>query len=150
MDNIDRKLLNLVQHDASRTNIQLAENVGLSPSSCLRRMQRLHKTGIIDRIVAILNPRKSGRDIKAIITVNLKLHGEKHMQAFINRMTKEIAVTGVYAVTGETDVVLMLRLQDMGEFDELCQKFAKEESNIARYVTMMVIRTAKEETAIEL
>ena len=150
MDNIDRKLLNLVQHDASRTNLELADEVGLSPSSCLRRMQRLRKTGIIDRIVAILNPRKSGRDIKAIITLNLKLHDEKHMQAFINRMTKEVAVTGVYAVTGETDVVLMLRFKDMTEFDELCQKFGKVESNIARYVTMMVIRTAKEETAVAL
>lgn len=150
MDKIDRKLLNLIQHDASRTNIELADEVGLSPSSCLRRMQRLRKAGIIDRIVAILNPRKSGRDIKAIITLNLKLHSERHMQAFINRMAKEVAVTGVYAVTGETDVVLMLRLKDMTEFDELCQKFAKEESNIARYVTMMVIRTAKEETAVLL
>lgn len=150
MDKIDRKLLNLVQHDADRTNIELADEVGLSPSSCLRRMQRLHKTGIIDRIVAILNPRNSGRSIKAFITVNLKLHSEQHMQAFINRMAKEIAVTGVYAVTGETDVVLMLRLRDMEEFDELCQKFAKEESNISRYVTMMVIRTAKENTAVEL
>ena len=150
MDKIDRKLLNLIQHDANQTNIKLADEVGLSPSSCLRRMQRLRKTGIIDRIVAILNPRKSGRDIKAIITLNLKLHGERHMQAFINRMTKEISITGVYAVTGETDVVLMLRLKDMTEFDDLCQKFAKEESNIARYVTMMVIRTAKEETAVAL
>lgn len=150
MDKIDRKLLNLIQHDASRTNIELADEVGLSPSSCLRRMQRLRKAGIIDRIVAILNPRKSGRDIKAIITLNLKLHSERHMQAFINRMAKEVAVTGVYAVTGETDVVLMLRLKDMTEFDVLCQKFAKEESNIARYVTMMVIRTAKEETAVLL
>lgn len=150
MDKIDRKLLNLVQHNANRTNSDLAEEVGLSPSSCLRRMQRFHKTGVIDRIVAILNPKKSGRNIKAIVTVNLELHGEQHMQAFINRMSKEVAVTGVYSVTGETDVVLMLRLQDMDEFDVLCQKFAKEETNIARYVTMMVIRTAKEETAVDI
>lgn len=150
MDKIDRKLLNLVQADANRTNSDLADKVGLSPSSCLRRMQRLHKTGVIDRIVAILNPKKTERNIKAIITVNLELHGEQHMQAFVNRMAKEVAVTGVYPVTGETDVVLMLRLRDMEELDILCQKFAKEETNIARYVTMMVIRTAKEETAVIL
>ena len=80
MDRIDRKLLNLLQRDASRTNVDMADEVGLSPSSCLRRTQRLRKSGVIDRIVAILNPAKAGRMIKALVTVELKLHGEQHMR----------------------------------------------------------------------
>jgi len=75
MDRIDRKLLNLLQNDASRTNVDMADEVGLSPSSCLRRLQRLRKSGVIDRIVAILNPAKAGRVLKALVTVELKLHG---------------------------------------------------------------------------
>jgi Lrp/AsnC family leucine-responsive transcriptional regulator len=61
MDRIDRRLLNLLQEDASRTNARLAEEVGLSPSSCLRRIRRLTSAGVIDRIVAVLNPAKAGR-----------------------------------------------------------------------------------------
>ena len=61
MDRIDRKILNLMQRDASRTNADMAEEVGLSPSTCLRRVQRLKTTGVIDRIVAILNPARAGR-----------------------------------------------------------------------------------------
>ncbi|CAN0589621.1 unnamed protein product, partial [Ectocarpus sp. 12 AP-2014] len=82
MDQLDRKILNLLQRDASRSNVSVAEEVGLSPSSCLRRVRRLHTTGIIDRTVAILNPAKTGRGLKALVTVELKLHGEQHMRRF--------------------------------------------------------------------
>ena len=150
MDRIDRKLLNLLQRDASRSNVELADEVGLSPSSCLRRMQRLRKSGMIDRIVAILNPTKTERPIKAIITVELKLHGEQHMKAFLAKASNEEAVSNAYSVTGNTDVILMMRLRDMEEFDAISDKLFRDQNNVARFFTMVVIRTAKEETAIAL
>ncbi|WP_174802485.1 Lrp/AsnC family transcriptional regulator [Martelella limonii] len=150
MDRIDRKILNLMQHDASRTNVQLADAVGLSPSSCLRRVQRLRKAGVIDRIVAILHPAKAGRSLKALVTVELKLHGEAHMRRFLEKACAEEAVSQAYGVTGETDVVLMLRLRDMEEFDALCDRIFRDENNVARFFTMVVIRTAKDETAIRI
>lgn len=150
MDRIDRKLLNLLQQDASRTNLDLADAVGLSPSSCLRRVHRLRKSGIIDRIVARLNPAKAGRVLKALVTVELKLHGDQHMRRFLEQATAEPAVSQAYAVTGETDVVLILSLRDMAEFDALCDRLFRDQTNVARFFTMMVIRTAKDETAIPL
>lgn len=150
MDRIDRKLLNLLQRDASRTNVDMADEVGLSPSSCLRRTQRLRKSGVIDRIVAILNPARAGRMIKAIVTVELKLHGEQHMRRFLDIAVSEDAVSQAYAVTGETDVILMLRLRDMEEYVSLCDRLFSDEHNVARFFTMVVVRTAKEETAIRL
>jgi DNA-binding Lrp family transcriptional regulator len=150
MDRIDRKLLNLMQRDASRTNVDMADEVGLSPSTCLRRTQRLRKSGVIDRIVAILNPAKAGRVIKALVTVELKLHGEQQMRRFLGIASTEETVSHAYAVTGETDVVLMLHLRDMEEFDALCDRLFRDQNNVARFFTMIVIRTAKEETAIPL
>lgn len=150
MDRIDTRLLNLLQRDASRTNADLADAVGLSPSSCLRRIRRLRDGGIIDRIVAILNPAKAGRMLKAWVTVELKLHGEQHMRRFLALATAEAAVSNAYAVTGEVDVILMLHLRDMEEFDALCDRLFRDNTNVARFYTMMVIRTAKEETAIRL
>jgi len=150
MDRIDRKLLNLMQRDASRTNVDMADEVGLSPSSCLRRIRKLRSQGIIDRIVAILNPARSGRVIKALVTVELKLHGEQHMRRFLDLAVEEEAVSQAYAVTGETDVVLVLRLRNMEEYDALCDRLFRDQTNIARFFTMMVIRTAKDETAIAL
>lgn len=150
MDRLDRKILNLMQRDASKTNARLADEVGLSPSTCLRRIRRLRKAGIIERIVAILNPARAGRVIKAMVTVELKLHGEQHMRRFLDLAVREEAVSHAYAVTGETDVVLMLRLRDMEEFDALCDRLFRDRTNVARFFTMIIIRTAKEETAIAL
>jgi Lrp/AsnC family transcriptional regulator, leucine-responsive regulatory protein len=148
MDRIDRRLLNLLQEDAARTNAALAEEVGLSPSSCLRRIRRLTSTGVIDRIVAILNPARANRGMKAIVTVELERHGEQQTRRFLDEVAGEQAVIQAYSVSGQTDVVLILRLTDMAEFDALCERLFREGSNVARYYTMFVIRTAKETTAI--
>jgi Lrp/AsnC family leucine-responsive transcriptional regulator len=150
MDRIDRKLLSLLQDDASRTNAELAELVALSPSSCLRRIRRLRQAGVIDRVVALLSPAKAGRSMKAIVTIELERHGEQHMRPFLDLVAREPAVTHAYSVSGETDAVLMLSLSDMQEFDVLCERLFRDGSNVARYYTMFVIRAAKETTAIPL
>ncbi|RWO54357.1 Lrp/AsnC family transcriptional regulator [Mesorhizobium sp.] len=150
MDRIDRKLLKLLQEDASRTNADLAAEVGLSPSSCLRRIRRLKSVGVIDRVVALLDPAKAGRGMKAIVTVELERHGEQHMRRFLELAAMEPVVVQAYSVSGSTDAVLMLRLMDMDEFDTLCERLFRDRTNVARYYTMFVIRTAKETTAIPL
>ena len=128
----------------------MADLVGLSPSSCLRRIRRLKDEGVIDRIVALLAPGKTGRGLKAIVTVELERHGEQHMREFLGLVAGEPAVSQAYSVSGETDAVLMLRMKDMEEFDALCDRLFRDRSNVARYQTMFVIRTAKEVTAIPL
>ncbi|MBO6901896.1 MAG: Lrp/AsnC family transcriptional regulator [Rhizobiaceae bacterium] len=150
LDKIDIKLLNLLQRDASATNARLADSVGLSPSSCLRRIRRLKASGVIERVVAIVNPAKTGRVLKALVTVELNRHGEQHMQRFFDLVRQEPAVAQAYAVTGDADIALQLRLRDMQEYDELCQRLFQDQTNVARYVTMMIIRTAKDETALPL
>ena len=148
MDRIDRKILNFLQTDAAQTNSKLAERVALSPSSCLRRVQRLKADGIIDRIVAILNPAKAGRGLKAIVTVELREHGEQKLREFLNAAIDVEAVTQAYAVTGDIDALLHMRLKDMEEFDALCDRLFRGDTNVVRFHSLIVIRTAKEETAI--
>lgn len=150
MDRIDKKILNLLQRDASRTNASVADEVGLSASSCLRRIRRLRASKIISRVVAILNPSKAGKSLKAIVTVELKEHGEKQMRKFLDLASKENAVSQAYSVTGNTDVVLILWLKDMDEFDLLSDRIFRDETNVVRFYTMVVMRTAKDETAIAL
>lgn len=88
--------------------------------------------------------------LKALVTVELKLHGEHHMRQFLDLALREDAVAQAYAVTGKVDVVLMLHLRDMEEFDALCNRLFRDQTNVARFFTMMVIRTAKNETAVPL
>lgn len=150
MDRIDKKLLNLLQEDASRTNAKLAEMVGLSASSCLRRIRRLTRTGVIDRVVAILSPAKTGRGLKAIVTVELERHGEQQTSEFLKRVTREPSVVQAYSVSGKTDAVVMLRVADMEEYDATTRKLFHDRSNVARFYTMFVIRTAKDSTVVPL
>jgi len=72
------------------------------------------------------------------------------MRTFLDLARQEPSVTNAYSVTGEYDVALLLRLRDMDEYDALCDRLFRDQTNVARFVTMMVIRTAKEETAVEL
>jgi len=72
------------------------------------------------------------------------------MRRFLDLVTGEEAVSQAYAVTGEIDVLLMMRLKDMDEFDALCDKLFRDRTNVARFYTMIIIRTAKEETAISI
>ena len=72
------------------------------------------------------------------------------MRRFLDLAVTEDAVSQAYAVTGETDAVLMLNLRDMEEFDALCDRLFRDQTNVARFFTMMVIRTAKEETAVRI
>lgn len=150
LDRIDRKILNLLQKDASRTNAEIADLVGLSPSTCLRRVRRLRRAGVIDRVVAILDPAQAGRGLKAFVTVELDRHGAQAQRRFLELACREPAVRQAHAVTGQTDVVLMLMLRDMAEFDALCERLFREGTGVARFFTMMVIRTAMAETAIPL
>lgn len=150
MDRIDRKLLNLLQADASRTNAQLADEVGLAPSSCLRRIRRLEAAGMILRTVAILDPAKTGKGLKVIITVELARHDEPSRRQFLELASRQPAVVQAYSVTGQTDAILMLRVADMDEVTALCELLFDERSNVTRYYTMIVKKTGKETTAIPL
>ena len=75
---------------------------------------------------------------------------EPNTRQFLELAAREEAVIQAHAVTGEVDAILMLRLRDMEEYDALCHRLFQGRTNVARYWTMMVIRTAKDETAIPL
>lgn len=148
MDRLDLKILAALQADASRTNAALADEVGLSPSSCLRRVQRLQATGVIRKTVALVDPGALGRGLAAIVEVELERHGDQRMRAFLAGARTEPAVTHAYAVTGEVDVVLMLRLVDMAEYQGVCERLFRDDANVARFRTLFVMDAAKEETAV--
>src|SRR5437763_1798791 len=88
-DDIDRRLLDLLQDDASRTNQALAEAAGVSPATALRRVRRLTETGVIERQVAVLAPRLFDEGLTAITEVSLDRQGAELLDAFEARATAE-------------------------------------------------------------
>lgn len=106
MDQIDRKILDYLQRDASIRNVELADRVGLAPSSCLRRVRNLWTNGVITRSVVITDGEKMGRNVKAIVSVKLVDHGNDAREEWLAKLADEKAVSQVYSVSGETDAVV--------------------------------------------
>jgi DNA-binding Lrp family transcriptional regulator len=85
LDATDIRLLNLLQDDASLSNQDLAAAAHTSPATALRRVRRLHDTGVIDRQVALLNPDRIGHGLSAIVEITLDRQGAEHLDAFEQR-----------------------------------------------------------------
>ncbi len=149
MDRIDRKILALLQEDASIANNDLADRVGLAPSSCLRRVRQLKADGTITRTIALTDPKKMGRALKAIITVKLADHGKAARRDWLYDLDDEDAVSQVYSVSGETDVVVALSLADMDEFQDLSERLFSDNQNVVQFTTMFVLEQHKFKLALK-
>ena len=96
LDAIDLQLLNLLQTDAAQSNQALAEQVHVSPPTCLRRVKRLHDVGLIERQVAILQPDRlaalQGHGLGCIVEVSLDRQGAEQLDAFEARAVQELSL----------------------------------------------------------
>lgn len=147
MDKIDRKILDYLQRDASIRNVDLADRVGLAPSSCLRRVRKLWKAGIITRSVVLTDGEKMGRNVKAIVSVKLVDHGNDARENWLASLKRERAVSQVYSVSGEADAVIFMTLANMREFQELSQSLFSSDPNVVQFVTQFVLEEHKFELA---
>ncbi|WP_321390893.1 Lrp/AsnC family transcriptional regulator [Emcibacter sp.] len=128
LNDIDRKILDTLQQDASLTNTELADKVGLSTAPCWRRVKRLEELGIIDRRVAILNPEKLGLHIVTFANVKLSHHKDNALEEFEKLIEVYPEVTECYTISGSMDYVLKIVTTDMNAYENfLRQKLLKME-----------------------
>lgn len=149
-DDIDRRLLDLLQDDASRTNQALAEAAGVSPATALRRVRRLTETGVIERQVAVLAPRLFDEGLTAITEVSLDRQGAELLDAFEARATAEAGVQQCYRVSPGPDFVLVAWVRDMAEWGALVQRLFTQDANVRNVKTYFSVRRAKFEPRITL
>ncbi|MEM7446518.1 MAG: Lrp/AsnC family transcriptional regulator [Pseudomonadota bacterium] len=148
MDRIDRKILTLLQRDASIANNDLADRVGLSPSSCLRRVRQLKANGVITKTIALTDPKKMGRDLNAVVTIKLADHGKSARKDWLVRLNEDEAVSQAYIVSGETDVVVILTMADMGEYQNVSERLFSEDKNVLQFQTLFVLEQHKFDLAL--
>ncbi len=108
LDLIDRRILAALQRDGRLQNVDLARQVGLSPSPCLRRVRLLEESGVIDRYVAVLNPAKIGKPLTLFARIWLKAQDEDTIEHFIAEVTKLPEVVECYLMLGDCDVLYQL------------------------------------------
>ncbi len=148
LDDIDRRLLELLQTDASRTNQALAEAAGVSPATALRRVRRLIDGGVIERQVALLAPRFSNAGLTAVAEVSLDRQGVEHLDAFEARAVAEAAVQQCYRVSPGPDFVLIAWTPDMNAWSALVQRLFTQDANVRNVKTFFSIRRAKFEPRV--
>ncbi|MGA8515339.1 MAG: Lrp/AsnC family transcriptional regulator, partial [Burkholderiaceae bacterium] len=134
LDDIDLKILDQLQTNASQSNQALAERVHVSPPTCLRRVKRLTDAGLIERQIAILSADKLkpliGHGLTAIVEVTLTQQNEEVLRAFEARITPEAAVQQCYRVSPGPDFVLMVHVRDMGDYLALVQRVFTSDAQV--------------------
>ena len=148
MDALNLRIVAALQADGTLTKAELAETVGSTPSTCLRRVAELRRTGVLTGCVFLADPAKLGCGIRAIITVTTRDHTRELRISFANRITEEPAILQAYGVTGELDAVLIGVFRDMEEYQALCDRLFDSDPDVVRYTTLFAVETYKETTAI--
>ncbi|MEX0737809.1 MAG: Lrp/AsnC family transcriptional regulator [Pseudohongiella sp.] len=122
MDSQDKKLLRLLQHDASLSVADLADQVGISKSACWRRMQKLEENGVIKQRVTLLDTKKLGLGLTVFVTVRTNQHNADWAHNF-NQVVQDVeGVLEVYRLGGQIDYLLKAVVADMPGYDRLYQK----------------------------
>ena len=118
LDRTDLRLLAELQKDASLSNLELADKVGLSPTPCARRVKRLVTEGFIERQVAILNPEKLGYDLTAHVSISMDRHTPDRFENFEAEIATYDEVIDCSVVTGQSaDYLIRVVVKDMKHFE---------------------------------
>ena len=117
LNETDKRILNQLQANARITNTDLAREVGLSPSPCLRRVRDLEQTGIIDRYVALLNPSAVGLPVSVFVQVTLERQVEKALESFEAAVMKRPEVMECYLMTGDADYLLRVVVASIDDYE---------------------------------
>lgn len=127
LDNVDRKILTLLQRDATLSVGAIGELVSISKSACWRRIQRMEEEGVIQQKITIINPEKLGLKLIVFISVRTNQHNKKWAAEFKNTVSLIPEITEVFRMGGEVDYLIKAIVEDISGYDRLYQKLISVE-----------------------
>jgi len=146
----DRRLLSELQQDVTRNQSELAELVGMSRTSCWRRIREFEEAGLIERQVAVLNPKVAGFNIQVLLLVAMTEHTDENRQSFERHVSLLPQVTECFSVSGDRDYVLHVVVQDMDTYNEFLNSEVLKHSAVRSASSTFVLRRVKYTTALPL
>jgi DNA-binding Lrp family transcriptional regulator len=146
----DRRLLNELQRDATRNQAELAEIAGMSRTSCWRRIRDFEDSGLIERQVAVLNPRKAGFHIQVLLLVAMTEHTDKNRESFERHVSMLPEVTECYSVSGDRDYVLHVVVSDMDAYNDFLNSRVLKHPAVRSASSTFVLRRIKYTTELRL
>jgi len=146
----DVNIFNLIQKNATLTNQDIADLTGVSATSVWRRIKNLEDIGVIKGTVALLDQKKTGLDVCAIIHVRLSRHGDKTRVEFENFIENRDEVTECYAILGKHDYALTVVVPDVERFEKFLAGHLLNHPMISESTTYFTLRQVKYSTALPL
>ena len=122
MDAIDRKILAVVQQDASLSVAEIGQRVGLSSTPCWKRLQRLEADGVIMRRVALIDPEKLGLGITVFVSIETGDHSQDWLKRFAETVGAMPEVMEFYRMAGDVDYMLRVVVPDIAGYDTFYKK----------------------------
>jgi len=150
LDTIDRRILALVQTDASLSVADIAERVGLSSSPCWRRIKRLEEQGAITRRVTLLDRESLGLGFEVVASVKLSLPSRDNLEAFETALDRWPEVVECMTVTGAVDFVIRVVTTDMKAYDDFLRDKLLSLGLVSDVQSRIVVKVSKRTTALPL
>jgi len=149
IDEIDRRILVLLQADASLSVDTLAERVHLSRNACWRRVKRLEASGVVQKRVAIIDPATVGLSLQVVVLIRTNDHSAGWLKRFRAAVRQMPEIISAQRMTGDLDYVLRVRLADVPAYDHFYQRLI-EKVQIADVSASFVMEDVKETTALPI
>jgi len=143
LDKTDLLLLAELQRNGRLTNTELAERVHLSPSACLRRVQRLEREGVVTGYRAEVDPERVGLGLQAFVRVQLRQHDAATVAAFASFVDAWDEVVACHALTGDMDYLLHVAVRDLEHFSRFLLDRLLGQAGVADVNSSFVLRTVK-------
>ncbi|MCD2181912.1 Lrp/AsnC family transcriptional regulator [Rhizobium sp. TRM96647] len=140
LDAIDRNIIRLLRLDARITNAKLAQEVGLSPSACLRRIGLLEQSGVIRGYTALISSAEGESPIAVIINITLERQTEEHLNRFENAVRRHPEIQECYLMTGGSDYLLRVEVESAGEFERIHKEILAKLPGVLRIHSSFSIR----------
>ena len=148
LDARDIRILTELQGDASLTNAELAERVGLSPSPCLARVRALEAAGVIARRVTLLDPGKIGPSLSVFIQVTLDKQTEDNLEVFEAAIARYPEVMECYLMTGDADYLLRVVAPDLNALQQFIVGRLTKTRGVANIRSSFALKQVKYKTTL--
>ena len=150
LDGFDRKILRALQEDSSQSNAAVADTVGLSPSPCWRRIQKLERGGFIKRRVAVVDPNKIGLNTQIYALVTLNAHGRSNLEEFAASIQEFPEVLDCCLLMGSFDYVLRVRTDSIAAYEQFLYTTLSQLPGVQSINSMVTLSEIKSTTALPI
>ena len=150
LDSIDWKILGVMQGNARIANVDLADEVNLSPSPCLARVKALERAGFINRYVTLLNPTTVGLGVSVFVQVRLERQVETSLKTFEKVIGGRPEVMECYLMTGNSDYMLRVVVSDLHAFQKFVTEVIARIPGVGNIQSSVALKQVKYSTALPL